>query len=228
MSGQNRSHAVMSQRIEPTDSLDDFPTQPWATRAGVDIMRQRGLPLDRSMVVGEPTCNRGYMVRPLRELFASVFASDIHDYGYGYAVHDFTLQTFNNAAYPAVDWLFFNPPFNQALLFAEVALKLARVGVAMFVRMQWLEGEKRHRRLFSRRPPAFIFQFSERVLLLKGRVVMAGTINPETGNPYSTATAYSWVVWAPGYEGDTRFVWIPPCRRRFERPEDYRLEAASC
>ena len=30
---QNRSHAVMQQRHEAHDSLDDFPTPPWATRA---------------------------------------------------------------------------------------------------------------------------------------------------------------------------------------------------
>ncbi len=33
MTGQNRSSAVMQQRSEPHDSLDDFPTPPWATRA---------------------------------------------------------------------------------------------------------------------------------------------------------------------------------------------------
>src|SRR3546814_6501707 len=30
---QNTSHAVMAQRVEAHDSLDYFPTPPWATRA---------------------------------------------------------------------------------------------------------------------------------------------------------------------------------------------------
>ena len=30
---QNTSSSVMQQRSEPQDSLDDFPTPPWATRA---------------------------------------------------------------------------------------------------------------------------------------------------------------------------------------------------
>ena len=30
---QNKSHAVMSQRFESINSLDDFPTPPWATRS---------------------------------------------------------------------------------------------------------------------------------------------------------------------------------------------------
>lgn len=32
-SAQNRSSAVMQQRAEPHNSLDDFPTPPWATKA---------------------------------------------------------------------------------------------------------------------------------------------------------------------------------------------------
>ena len=33
---QNTSYAVMAQRIEAQDSLDDFPTPPWATRALIE------------------------------------------------------------------------------------------------------------------------------------------------------------------------------------------------
>lgn len=29
---QNRSNAVMATRVEASDSLDDFPTPPWATQ----------------------------------------------------------------------------------------------------------------------------------------------------------------------------------------------------
>ena len=35
--GQNVSTAVMQRRIEPHDSLDFFPTPPWATRALVKL-----------------------------------------------------------------------------------------------------------------------------------------------------------------------------------------------
>jgi hypothetical protein len=33
---QDTSYAVMAQRIEAQDSLDDFPTPPWATRALIE------------------------------------------------------------------------------------------------------------------------------------------------------------------------------------------------
>ncbi|MCA0905143.1 phage portal protein [Ruegeria marisrubri] len=78
MRGQNTSSAVMQQRKEARDALDDFPTPPWATRAVCEWLAKRH---DlNSLVVREPCANRGYMVAPLSEYFASVEASDLHDY----------------------------------------------------------------------------------------------------------------------------------------------------
>ena len=37
---QNRSNAVMATRIEGKESLDDFPTPPWATRALIEHVRR--------------------------------------------------------------------------------------------------------------------------------------------------------------------------------------------
>lgn len=77
--GQNRSTAVMQRRAEPHDSLDDFPTPPWATRALCEFLRRSGEDT-ANMVAREPAANRGYMVRPLKEYFGRVEASDVHDY----------------------------------------------------------------------------------------------------------------------------------------------------
>ena len=42
---QNTSHAVMAQRAELKNSLDDFPTPPWATRALVQhVIVSKGRP----------------------------------------------------------------------------------------------------------------------------------------------------------------------------------------
>src|SRR5690606_32077443 len=77
---QNRSSAVMQQRIEPHDSLDDFPTQPWGTRALIEkVLDKHLLPRGTGW---EPCCNRGYMARPLREYYPRVHATDIFDYGW--------------------------------------------------------------------------------------------------------------------------------------------------
>lgn len=68
---QNTSSAVMQRRSEPHDSLDDFPTPPWATRALCEWMKSSRM---RHGMVScrEPAANRGHMVKPLREYFQRV------------------------------------------------------------------------------------------------------------------------------------------------------------
>lgn len=210
---QNTSSAVMQQRSEPKRSLDDFPTPPWATRALCDVLKQHGHCLS-TLTVREPAANRGFMVRPLKEYFADVKASDIADYGFGWPIEDFLFPY----QIEEVDWTITNPPFTLADRFVERALETSRIGCAIIVRSAFLEGVGRYDQLFRDNPPALVLQFCERVAMVKGRV------DPDA----SSATAYSWVVWIKG-ETDTRQRWIAPCRKKLERKEDYAayLEAAA-
>lgn len=199
---QNTSSAVMQRRSEPHDSLDDFPTPPWATRALCDWLRASCM----FRLCREPAANRGHMVKPLREYFGQVEASDIYDYGAGFPVADYI---FGPDPEP-VDWTITNPPFRLAEQFITRALRTSTGGVAVIVRSAFLEGVGRHERLFNQTPPTDILQFTERVVMHRGKLSAKG----------STATAYCWLVWRMGAVG-TRFHWIPPCRKRLERPEDY-------
>jgi hypothetical protein len=54
-----------------------------------------------------------------------------------------------------------NPPFRLAEQFIREALRVARVGVSMLCRSQFVEGIGRHKRLFSTTPPLLIAQFVE-------------------------------------------------------------------
>jgi len=211
---QNRSHAVMAQRAEPNDSLDFFPTPPWATRALCEWLLVVGAPI-RSQRVWEPACGAGDMARPLGEYFADVWASDVHDYGYG-QVRDFLWPGHDEP----VDWIVTNPPFRLAQQFAVKAIAEAREGLALLVRTAFLECANRYDGsgpkgdgvgLFAKTPPTDILQFVDRVPMFKGRLDPTG----------STATAYCWLVWRKGAPRGTHFDWLPPCRRRLERPDDY-------
>ena len=63
MTGQNISHAVMAQRHEAKDSLDDFPTPPWATRALLEhVINGKDLNLQSCW---EPACGEGHMAKVL-------------------------------------------------------------------------------------------------------------------------------------------------------------------
>ena len=195
----------MQRRVEAHNSLDDFPTPPWATRALCEWLLEEGLdtPL---LTCREPCANRGYMVRPLSEYFESVEASDVHDYGVGFQQADYLFP----GEIAGVDFTCMNPPFRLAEQFIQRALETSRIGCAAILRSAFLEGKGRFDTLFSTTPPAFVLQFAERVPMVKGQV------DPEA----SSATAYAWLVWLTG-ESDTRLRWIAPCRKRLERAEDY-------
>jgi len=227
VSAPNLSTAVRQRRVEADDSRDDFPTPPWATRA---VLRRLGI---SGGTCREPAANRGHMVRPLREVFDAVEASDVEDYGAGFAVRDYLAGGLPSV----VDWTFTNPPFVLAEAFIERAIETSRRGVAVIVRSAFVEGGGRYERLFGPRPPTAVFQFVERVVMHGGVMREPGVRywDPEKNNGEgqprggwrtpSTATAYCWIVWdrdrpTPPW-GDASFGWIPPCRRELERPGDY-------
>ena len=206
VTSQNRSPAVMNRRIEPPDSLDDFPTPPWATRvlfehvlipAGADVPR---------LSVWEPACNRGHMAAPIAEYAPHVLATDIADYSGAVdlsphwvrsgvradGVLDFTDgRATGRSAYearfrcppgllePPERWVITNPPFNAAVAFHAAGAGLG-AHMAFFLRTSFVESETRYETLFAPHadPPAIIAHFAERVCLLKGRLVRKDAIDP--------------------------------------------------
>lgn len=215
--------AVMAQRREPPDSLDFFPTPPWATRA----LFAHVVP-DAGGVAWEPAAGEGHMAEVLREQFDVVRASDVFDYGRpGHEVGSFVGEGPDviDRTHGWPDWIITNPPFNLAVVFVERALDEAGQGVALLLRTSWMEGAERYERLFRDSPPTIVAPFVERVPMVKGRW------DPEA----STATSYAWFVWRrcallPGQTGfgswrtgGTTLIWIPPgCRQRLEHPDDRR------
>ena len=141
----------MAQRAEAKDSLDDFPTPPWATRALIAhvIEKETGV---EDMTALEPACGRGYMSQTMREYFAQVDAADVHDYGHG-EVSDFLHSNYPASGY---DWVITNPPFRLAEEFIQRALPIARRGVAMLVRTVFIESVGRYNRVFTVNPPTTV------------------------------------------------------------------------
>src|SRR5690606_26144519 len=117
--------------------------------------------------------------------------SDVHNYGVDggqppgwVGTHDFLKKSSRRRR--DVDWVITNPPFgSRSLAFAREGIRHARFGVAIFVRLQQLEGLDRFKQLYKSNPPTLVAQFVERVPLCKGRWDPDG----------DTATAYCWLVW---------------------------------
>ncbi len=214
---QNTSTAVMNRRIEAPDSLDLFPTPPWAVRAFCEHMGIKQS--DNRFTAYDPCCGLGHMAEPLKEYFLHVYASDIHDYGYG-EVGDFLADPDNNL-FPSwkpthqINWVFMNPPFNKALEFVEMSRRLyPDAGLAVLIRTNWMESIDRFDRLFSKREtrPHMIAVSVERIPMVKGKYDPKAT----------TATSYSWFVWTGDVPPlETKMTWIEPgARKRLAMPSD--------
>lgn len=203
----NGARAIMGSRVEPDDSLDYFPTPPWATRALIEkVLPQAGRFGDiYKQSAWEPACGEGHIAEVLDEYFANVKATDIFDYGYGSTEpFNFITDSQDEHAIGIRDWIITNPPFgDKTEEFVLKSIASARIGVAMFVRLQWLESGGRYEAIFKDFPPTIIAFFAERVPLVKGRW------DPEA----STATAYIWLVWIKGAAPRAPY-WIPPGQRQ--------------
>ncbi|MEK9754810.1 MAG: hypothetical protein VW338_16565 [Rhodospirillaceae bacterium] len=209
------ARATMAGRVEAPDSLDYFPTPPWATRALVESVLETPPGL-QGLVAYDPACGEGHITGALDDYFGEVAGSDVHDYSAGGRSPPGWRGTFDyldtaNPAPVAADWIITNPPFQgKALAFALRALAEARTGVALFVQLRWLETVERFEKLFEPYPPTAIGIFAERVNLCRGCWQPDGT----------TATAYCWLVWQVGVEPQPP-IWIPPGRREaLTRPDD--------
>lgn len=212
MTTQPRTPKLNVGLIRPktlTDTLDDYPTPPWATRAFVAHMAGA---LDGALIV-EPAANRGLMAEVLREVpGAKIRPSDVHDYGVGYKVGSFVGVGPDVVEMPRrVDWIITNPPFSLAEAFLARALDVAEVGVAFLLRTSFLEGAGRAAEIFEKRPPSQVVICTERVPMVRGRW------DPVV----STAMSYAWFVWRKDRPGAAAIEWIARgARKRFGRADD--------
>ena len=94
-----------------------------------------------------------------------------------------------------------NPPYKYAQEFVEKALGLIPVGnkVAMFLRIQFLEGKQR-RQFFEKSPPKVVYVASQRL-----NCAMNGDFSKYQTN---TAVCFCWFIWEKGFKGE-------PVIRRF-------------
>lgn len=187
----------MASRTEEADSLDFFPTPPWATRALMEKVLSESYWFGVNTTCWEPACGEGHMSKVLKEYFSEVISTDIANYGYGGRM-DFLGHPGETLG---ADWIITNPPFNLAERFAA---RRNGCSMALLVRTAWLEGSGRYERLFSVDPPSIVAQFTERVTMVKGKLA---------GKGVSSATAYCWVVWAQEKAQQTLLRWIPPCKK---------------
>lgn len=148
--------------------------------------------------VWEPAAGMGHISNSIEPHFANVYSSDLIDRGCGYDTFDFLGYRGDKK----VDWVITNPPFKHAQEFIEKSLDVANIGVAMFLKIQFLEGKKR-KELFKNTPLKHVYVFSARQTIFTG-----GEEFDEKGKRRANTMCFAWFVWEKGYEGRPMIGWI--------------------
>ncbi|KKN46265.1 hypothetical protein LCGC14_0674720 [marine sediment metagenome] len=122
-------------------ALDEYATPVYCTEA---LMRREKFDGE----IWECACGSGIMLKVL-EKYNPCVSSDILSYT------DFLLEDY------ITDNIVTNPPYNLALQFAEQGLRASRKKVALFLRLNFLEGQKRYS-FFKGSPLKTVYVFSKR------------------------------------------------------------------
>lgn len=145
--------------------------------------------------IWEPAAGQGHISKVLEANGFEVRSTDLVDRGYGQGGVDFLAQT--------EKWdgdVITNPPYAHAHEFVLKALALTAPGakIAMFLKLQFLEGQER-RELFRKHPPKTVWVSSARLACAK---------NGEFPVKGSSAVAFAWFIWEVGYKGPTTLKWF--------------------
>lgn len=189
-------------------TLNYFPTPPWGTRAGAEVAKRLW---PAAQVVREPAAGGGHMAGPLREFFPIVLESDVHGHRRGLEVRDWL----DEAAWddePDCDLIMTNPPFEVAARFVTMGLRRARLGVALLLRIAFLEGGDRYQEVFADGQLTQVATFCERLPMVLGKW------DPTVGS----ATCYAWFFFSKSKrQKPMPPAWFPPgTRDRLWRQDD--------
>lgn len=177
---------------EEREQNDFYATEPKATKLLLELE-------DFSPTIWECACGSGDMSKVLEEAGYNVISTDLIDRGYGKGGVDFLATKEKNLTLDIVT----NPPYKFASQFVEKAIDIVGEGhkVAMFLKLQFLEGKAR-RQLFEKYPPKTIYVSSSRLLCAKN-----GEFDKMKAGGGS-AVCYCWYIWEKNFNGNTTLKWF--------------------
>ena len=152
----------------------------------------------------EPCVGGGHIADVIKRYYPDehVCGSDLVDRGYpntlvaNFLEYDFLDQKFDN--------IVTNPPYSLAQEFLEKGMKVVNdnAKIAMFLKIQFLEGVKR-KEMFKNHPPKYIYVFSKRQNPWRN-----GNPVDEKGKPWSSTMCFAWFVWEKGFSGEPIVRWL--------------------
>lgn len=197
MKGQG-SRLAGTSNLHKREKNDFYATDPKSVKALLDVANIRG----ESFY--EPCCGQGHISKVLKKHYPKSrhYASDLIDREYGTGYVDFLkVGTFFGKS--KFDWIITNPPFKHAQEFVEKSLSMTNTGVAMFLKIQFLEGQTRQQFLKDT-PLKYVYVFSARQNPWRNGI----EINPDTGKRWEGTMCFAWFVWKHGYKGEPKVRWL--------------------
>lgn len=186
-----------SNHTDKEREKDDFyATEPRAIDALVTSPVGMSLPEK----VWECACGTGTLSERLEYFGYNVVSSDLVNRGYGQTVDFLECREMPQDCKCIIT----NPPYKYALEFVKHGIELLSEGglCIMFLKTQFLEGQKRWKEIYSSTPPKWVLQFRKRILCAKnGRFEAMRKAG-------GSAVSYAWFVWEKGYTGKTMVDWI--------------------
>jgi hypothetical protein len=144
----------------------------------------------------EPSAGEGHLSKVIENAGIKITSYDLIDRGYCPTKDFFDIKEWNGD-------IITNPPYKFAQQFIEHALNIIPVGnkIAMFLKIQFLEGKKR-RKLFDVQPPKTVYVSSSRITCALNADFERMKKNG------GSAAAYCWFIWERGFRGDTIIKWF--------------------
>ncbi len=188
---ENGAPLPTTKRRVDREGADFYPTPAWATYA---LLGHEAFEGD----IWEPACGDGAISDVLQMSGYRVFSSDLFDRGYGKPNTDFL------ASDQRAENIITNPPYHSAEAFFHKAWEHTDRKIAFLLRLAFLEGVHRAKRIYAVHPPARVWVFSERITMY---TKAPGQVRDKKG---SGTTAYAWFVWDKSYSGSTELKHLTP------------------
>ena len=178
------------------DTRDFYPTPDISTKS----LLESGYIDDNIKTMLEPCAGKNSIGRIVKKYNKScdIKAIDLYDYGEPDVESNIDFLTWEPDK--RYDWIITNPPYDPKLLmpFIEKSLSIANKGVAMFLKITFLEGIKRYDFFKSNKMLKNVLVFSNR------QPVYKNGINTGTSN----AICYAWYIWRKDYKGLPTIDWL--------------------
>jgi hypothetical protein len=141
--------------------------------------------------IWEPACGDGAISKVLLTQYPETYSSDLHDWQYGETGVDFL------SSHRRTHNVVTNPPYKLAQEFVEHSLAVSEHKVAMLLKLNFLEGQRR-KSMFAKTPLKTVYVFSKRLSFTRAREDSKG----------NGLLAYAWFVWDKQHSAAPSLAWI--------------------